>query len=453
MEYSRLEPVVVALREYQRLLGERTQAQEMIDGDDAETARARSRRTQLARCPHRASKKQNWRSCCCRKIARDDSNIYLEVRAGTGGDEAAIFAGDLFRMYSRYADNRGWQVEVMSESPGEHGGYKEVISRIVGRGAFSYFKFESGTHRVQRVPATEAQGRIHTSACTVAILPEVAEVEAVDLNPAELRVDTFRASGAGGQHVNKTDSAIRITHMPTGIVVECQDERSQHKNRSRAMSLLKAKLLSAEQEKRDQAEAQSRKLQVGSGDRSERIRTYNFPQGRVTDHRINLTLYKLAERDERRSRRRHSAAAAGISGGAAGADGGVDRAAGSGLGHDRAAEAAMPAVCANPLACAPSESSIESILHRTDRVDSACRLALAQRLLQILDQIVRILDPDRQANQRIVDAERLALLGRNRGMRHQARMIDQALDAAEAFGDRENPQALQEAASLRRARL
>jgi peptide chain release factor 1 len=294
MEYSRLEPVAARYREYLTKLSEREHAQEMAEGDDAELRELG--KEELASLNARIEREEEeLAKLLLPKDERDESNIYLEVRAGTGGDEAAIFAGDLFRMYSRYAAEQGWTVEVLSESPGEHGGYKEIISRIVGRGAFSHFKFESGTHRVQRVPATEAQGRIHTSACTVAILPEQDEIAAVELNPADLRIDTYRASGAGGQHVNKTDSAIRITHLPTGIMVECQDERSQHKNRSRALSLLKARLTAAERERREKAEAQSRKLQVGSGDRSERIRTYNFPQGRVTDHRINLTLYKLAD--------------------------------------------------------------------------------------------------------------------------------------------------------------
>ncbi len=225
----------------------------------------------------------------------DTRNIFLEIRAGTGGDEAALFAGALLRMYLRYAELRGWQTELVSQNSGEHGGYKEVITRVAGPDVYARLKFESGAHRVQRVPETEAQGRIHTSACTVAVLPEIPEVEQVDINPAELKVDTYRASGAGGQHVNKTDSAVRITHLPTGTVVECQDERSQHKNRARAMSLLLAKLLSAEQERQTKEQARNRKLLVGSGDRSERIRTYNFPQGRVTDHRINLTLYKLEQ--------------------------------------------------------------------------------------------------------------------------------------------------------------
>ena len=229
------------------------------------------------------------------KDPHDDSNIFLEIRAGTGGDEAAIFSGDLFKMYSRYFDSQKWRVEILSTSEGDHGGYKEIISRVIGHGAYSKLKFESGAHRVQRVPETESQGRVHTSACTVAVLPELSEVEAIEVNTGDLRIDTFRASGAGGQHVNKTDSAIRITHLPTGIVVECQDERSQHKNKARAMSLLQTKLLTIEQEKQQSEQASQRKSLVGSGDRSERIRTYNYPQGRVTDHRINLTLYKLPE--------------------------------------------------------------------------------------------------------------------------------------------------------------
>jgi len=292
VEYARLESVATRFREYLRLEAERATAAEMAQGADAEMRELaeeeqRDLNVRLEREDGELTK------LLIPKDPRDDSNIFLEIRAGTGGDEAAIFAGDLFRMYARYAERQGWKVEVLSENPGEHGGYREVISRVAGKGAYSRLKFESGTHRVQRVPATEAQGRIHTSACTVAILPELEEIDAIALNPADLRIDTYRSSGAGGQHVNKTDSAIRITHLPTGIVVECQDERSQHKNRSRAMALLRAKLLETEQQKQTARQAQERKLQVGSGDRSERIRTYNYPQARVTDHRINLTLHQL----------------------------------------------------------------------------------------------------------------------------------------------------------------
>jgi peptide chain release factor 1 len=294
VEYARLTPVAEKFNAFRALERELAAAREMQDDGDPEM-REMGREEVARLTPEIERAEDALKMLLIPRDPRDDKNIYLEVRAGTGGDEAAIFAGDLFRMYARYAETHGFTVEILSENPGEHGGYREVISRIAGNGAFARFKFESGVHRVQRVPATEAQGRIHTSACTVAILPEADEVEAADLNPAELRVDTYRASGAGGQHVNKTESAIRITHLPSGIVVECQDERSQHKNRARAMALMKAKLLAAEQEKRDSEIARDRKLQVGTGDRSERIRTYNFPQGRVTDHRINLTLHKLAD--------------------------------------------------------------------------------------------------------------------------------------------------------------
>ena len=294
MEYARLAPLAERYRAYRELERDLKAAADM-EGDADPGMRALGAEEVTRVRGQIGAAEEELRQLLLPKDPRDEKNIFLEVRAGTGGDEAAIFAGDLYRMYARYAESKGLTAEVLTESPGEHGGYKEIISRIAGKGAFSLLKFESGTHRVQRVPATEAQGRIHTSAVTVAILPEPDEVGEIELKPADLRIDTYRSSGAGGQHVNKTDSAVRITHLPSGIVVECQDERSQHKNRARAMALLKARLLAAAEEKQQSAQAQSRRLQVGSGDRSERIRTYNFPQGRVTDHRIELTLYKLPQ--------------------------------------------------------------------------------------------------------------------------------------------------------------
>lgn len=291
-EYSQLEPVAHSYEQYIKATENLNALQEMLDGDDKEMSLMAEDEIDGAKTAvETLDDELQWH--LIPKDPDDERNIYLEVRAGTGGDEAAIFAGDLYRMYSRYAEHQGWQLELISASHGEHGGYKEIIARIIGNAVYSQLKFESGAHRVQRVPATESQGRVHTSACTVAIMPEVDEIDDVEISADELRIDTYRASGAGGQHVNKTDSAIRITHIPTGVVVECQDERSQHKNRAKAMSLLKTRLLDAQQSKQKKEQAQTRKSLVGSGDRSERIRTYNFPQGRLTDHRINLTIYQL----------------------------------------------------------------------------------------------------------------------------------------------------------------
>ncbi len=293
-EYARLDPIVGLFLQYESLCDDIVAAREMTGDSDADIRQmGEEELTTLEE--NLDSLQMSLQKALIPPDPHDDSNVFLEIRAGTGGDEAAIFAGDLFRMYSKYAERMKWPLEIISAREGEHGGYKEIVSRVTGSGIYAKLKFESGAHRVQRVPVTESQGRIHTSACTVAILAEPDEVEEIEINTNDIRVDTYRASGAGGQHVNKTDSAVRLTHLPSGIVVECQDERSQHKNRARAMSLLQAKLLDAEIAQRETEQAQQRKSLVGSGDRSERIRTYNYPQGRVTDHRINLTLYKLAE--------------------------------------------------------------------------------------------------------------------------------------------------------------
>jgi peptide chain release factor 1 len=293
-EYSTLEALVTCFRRYKIVLMTQKHAEEFLQDSDSEL-RALAEED-IARCKTEIVELENQlQILLLPQDPNDGKNIFIEIRAAAGGDESAIFAGDLFRMYSKYAEKMGWQTEIMNHSSGEHGGYKEIIFRIAGSNVYSHMKFESGAHRVQRVPATEAQGRVHTSTCTVAVLPEVDETESIAINPADLRIDTYRSSGAGGQHVNKTESAIRITHIPTGVVVECQDERSQHKNRARAMSLLQSRLLTAEQEKQRAQQTEIRRQLVGTGDRSERIRTYNYSQGRVTDHRINLTLYKLPE--------------------------------------------------------------------------------------------------------------------------------------------------------------
>ena len=293
-EYAQIDPIVSCYKQYQENQENLEAALEMAKDTDPELREMAKEELQETESI-KDTLQHDLQILLLPKDANDNRNVFLEVRAGTGGDEAAIFSGDLAKMYQRYAEKQGWKIEIITENRGDHGGYKEIILRISGQDVYSQLKFESGVHRVQRVPETESQGRVHTSACTVAIMPEVESVDEYEINSSDLRVDTFRASGSGGQHVNKTDSAIRLTHIPTGVVVECQDERSQHKNRARAMSLLQSRLLTAEQDKQQAEQAENRKLQVGSGDRSERIRTYNYPQGRVTDHRINLTLYKLDE--------------------------------------------------------------------------------------------------------------------------------------------------------------